>query len=186
VYFLKRQGKGDDFLISDDPYPNCTGAKILRLSIAENTHSDLCKLYEMIENGTYRNIICVYEDLFAEQVDVGIFANVSVTYIGYRKSRTAEFADFAFPVKTIFERDGTFVNKDYILQKFFKAVPPPSKFIFECWEILSILANIYHHSEENENLTIDQIWKDLSYTVDCFKNIDFNNVELDGILIKKS
>jgi NADH-quinone oxidoreductase subunit G len=141
VYFLRRQGQSDGFLVSDEPYPNCAGTYITLLSTATNTHQDLNKLYEMVQNGTYKNIICVYEDLFADGANSKIFDNVSITYIGHENNRTAKVADFVFPVKTIFERTGTFVNKDYILQNFFKAVTPTSKSILEYWEILSLLMN---------------------------------------------
>jgi NADH-quinone oxidoreductase subunit G len=186
VYFLRRKGDGDGFLISDDPYPNCTGAQIMRLCTEVNTHEDLSELYDMIRAGTFKNIICIYEDLFADGVDSKIFDDVSIIYIGHENNRTAKIANFAFPVKTIFERTGTFVNRDYLLQKFFKAVPPPSEKIFECWEILALIGNTYYFGESNDYLTTEQIWKDLPYFTEIFKDIDFNGIPPDGILLKKS
>ncbi|MDR3274072.1 MAG: molybdopterin-dependent oxidoreductase [Puniceicoccales bacterium] len=185
VYFLKRRGQSDGFLVSDEPYPNCAGAQITRLSTEINTHQDLSDLYEMVQSGTCKNIICVYEDLFADPVNSKIFDDVSISYIGYKNNKTAKIANFVFPVKTLFERTGTFVNKDYILQKFFKAVPPPSKNVFECWEILSLLMNTYYYGEKADYLTLDQIWKDLPYIIADFKDVDFHNVPLDGFFLKK-
>ncbi|MDR0679991.1 MAG: (2Fe-2S)-binding protein [Puniceicoccales bacterium] len=185
LYFLKKQGAGDGFLISDDPYPNCAGAKIMLLCTEANTHSGLEELYSLVKNGMCKNIICVYEDLFAEEVGNKIFDGVSITYIGYKNNKTAKIADFVFPTKTIFERTGTFVNKDYILQKFFKAVSPPSKKIFECWEILSLLMNTYYFGENADYLTLEQIWKDLSYVVENFSDIDFSEMSPDGVFLKK-
>jgi NADH dehydrogenase/NADH:ubiquinone oxidoreductase subunit G len=185
AYFLKRKGNGDGFLISDDPYPNCTGAQIMCLSNETNTHENLNALYDMIRAGTFRNIICLYENLFADNIDSRILDGVSITYIGYRNNHTAKISDFTFPVATIFERTGTFVNKDHVLQKFFKAVPPPSKNIFECWEILSLLMNTYHFGENADYLTLEQIWKDLPHSIEIFSNIDFKNLPLEGILLKK-
>jgi hypothetical protein len=77
------------------------------------------------------------------------------------------------------------VNKDYILQKFFKAVSPPSKKIFECWEILSLLMNTYYFGENADYLTLEQIWKDLPCVIEKFSDIDFREVPLCGAFFKK-
>ncbi|MDE6431921.1 MAG: hypothetical protein K2L13_00820, partial [Opitutales bacterium] len=111
-YFVKKTIPGDGFLVSDDPYPNTNGAKMMRLSTEANTHVDLKDLYADISNGKCDNVICVYEDIFDESVDDAQLADVNVTYIGYRRNRTSQIANFVFPVATIFERSGTFINKD--------------------------------------------------------------------------
>ncbi|MDR2435790.1 MAG: molybdopterin-dependent oxidoreductase [Puniceicoccales bacterium] len=183
IYFLKRKGNGDGFLISDDPYPNCIGAQIMRLSNEANTHENLNALYGMIQAGTFKNIICLYEDLFADGIDSKILDGMSITYIGFGNNRTAKISDFTFPVATIFERTGTFVNKNHVLQKFFRAVPPPSKNIFECWEILSLLMNTYRFGESADYLTLEQIWKDLPHSIEIFSGVDFRNLPLEGILL---
>ncbi|MDR1255531.1 MAG: molybdopterin-dependent oxidoreductase [Puniceicoccales bacterium] len=185
VYFLRRKGKGDDFLISDDPYPNCAGAEIMKLSLEFNTHENLGALYDLVQSGTCKNIICVYEDLFAERVNGEIFNGIPITYIGHQNNKTARTADFVFPVKTIFERTGTFVNKDYILQKFFQAVPAPSKSILECWEILSLIMNTHNREKTADYLTREEIWKDLSNFIEVFRDINFSEVPLNGLLLKK-
>ncbi len=146
-YFVKRVGKGDDFLVSDDPYPNTTGAVITRLATEVNVHPDLQDLYTLIKDGKCDNIICIYEDLFADNAPSRIFDSINITYIGYRKNRTSNVANFVFPTTTIFDRTGTFVNRDFILQKFFKAINPPKKTILECWKILSLLTNICFQGE---------------------------------------
>jgi NADH-quinone oxidoreductase subunit G len=186
VYFLKRKSDSDDFLISDDPYPNCAGAEILRLSTEKNTHEDLNQLYADVRNGVYKNIICVYENLFDENPASKIFDGVSITYIGHEKNRTSNVANFAFPVRTIFERTGTFISRDHLAQRFCKAVPPPTKNILECWEILSLIMNTYSHGDTSDYLTIDQIWKDLPQISECFAAIDFASLPSDGIFLKKS
>jgi hypothetical protein len=78
------------------------------------------------------------------------------------------------------------VNRDHILQKFFKAVPPPSKEIFECWEILALLGNTYYLGKCADYLVMEQIWKDLPHFAEIFSDVDFYNVPPDGILLKKS
>lgn len=184
-YFVKRKGIGDNFLISDDPYPNTTGAIIMRLATEVNTHENLDDLYKYIQKGRCNNVICIYEDLFIDKVDSKIFDDVNIIYIGYKKNRTANIANFVFPVVTVFERTGTFVNKDFILQKFFKAVNPPGKGVLECWEVLSLLLNTYFRGVEDEYLTLQQIWHDLSYTVQIFNNINFKDIPLNGLILKK-
>lgn len=184
-YFVKRTVPGDGFLISDDPYPNTTGASLMRLSTATNTYPDLSALYELIEKGQCSTIISVYEDIFADSPKDGLFDNVKIIYIGYRKNRTSQVANFVFPVTTIFEKTGTFINKDYILQKFFKAINPPKKAILDCWGILSLLTNCCFQGEDKGYASLGQIWKDMVYVVPELKDIDFKSIPLDGLSLKK-
>jgi hypothetical protein len=185
VYFLRRESKGDGFLISDDPYPNCAGAEILRLATEKNSHKNLNQLYEDVRNGTCKNIICVYEDLFGDNPNSKIFDGIPITYVGYEKNRTSSIANFVFPVKTIFENTGTFINRDHLVQRFFKAIPPPAKNILECWEVLSLLMNTYSYGASSDYLTIDQIWQDLPNASELFTGINFSDLPLNGIFLKK-
>ena len=165
-YFVRRTTEGDGFLMSDDPYPNTAGAALLRLSNKENTHPDLKDLYGFVAEGRCTTIISVYEDLFADEPPDGLFDNTKIIYVGYRANRTSDRADFVFPVATIFERTGTFINKDMILQKFYKAVETPRKVILDCWAILALFMHMcYQGDREGEYTQIEQIWNDLSHAV---------------------
>jgi hypothetical protein len=57
--------------------------------------------------------------------------------------------------------------------------------IFECWEILSVLINTYHSGQDADCLTLQQIWKDLPYSIGIFCGMDFKNSLFEGILLKK-
>ena len=128
----------------------------------------------------------MYEDLFQDGPPEEIFKDVSVIYIGYKKNSTSSMANFVFPVRTVFERTGTFVNRDHILQKFFKAVNPPRKNIWECWAVLSLIMNTCSQSQKPNYAKIEEIWESLPGFAEIFDGIDFNNIPLDGILLKKN
>ena len=58
--------------------------------------------------------------------------SVQVIYFGTSKNTTSEQAKVVFPSLSVFEKEGTFVNQNFILQKFKQAILPPIGLMSDC------------------------------------------------------
>jgi NADH-quinone oxidoreductase subunit G len=50
---------------------------------------------------------------------------VKIIYVGTHANATSEIADVVIPSLMVFEKDGSFINQNFRLQKFKAAVPGP-------------------------------------------------------------
>jgi hypothetical protein len=80
---------------------------------------------------------------------------------------------------------GSFINRDWRLQKFYKAVNAPNANIFPMWYIFSLLRNVYANADGDRLLSLDDVWKAMVNELDPLANVDFHNMDFKGILLKK-
>jgi NADH-quinone oxidoreductase subunit G len=125
VLLVSRVGQGDRLLISSDHNPNVRGALVTGL-IAVLPSQKLTSLAADIDAGKVKTVFSVGEDLTAAGITAAQLAKVSVIYLGTHKNATSDAAKVVIPTLTIFEKSGTFVNQQFRLQKFAKAVPGPA------------------------------------------------------------
>ncbi|HWA25641.1 MAG TPA: molybdopterin-dependent oxidoreductase [Lacunisphaera sp.] len=122
---VSRVGQGDRLLLSSDRNPNVRGALVTGLISALPTQR-LAGLAAEIDAGKVKTVFSLGEDLTAAGLTVAQLAKVAVIYLGTHKNATSDAAKVVFPGLTIFEKSGTFVNQQFRLQKFAKAVPGPA------------------------------------------------------------
>jgi len=122
---VSRVGQGDGILISSDRNPNVRGALVTGLITALPTQK-LTSLAADIDAGKVKTVLSVGEDLTAAGLTAAQLAKVSVAYLGTHKNATSDAAKVVIPGLTIFEKSGSFVNQQFRLQKFTKAVPGPA------------------------------------------------------------
>ncbi len=121
---VSRVGQGDRLLISSDRNPNVRGALVTGLISALPTQQ-LTSLASDIDAGKVKTVLSVGEDLTAAGLTAAQLAKVSVVFIGSHKNATSDAARVVIPTLTVFEKSGSFVNQQFRLQKFAKAVPGP-------------------------------------------------------------
>ena len=121
---VSRVGQGDRLLISADRNPNVRGALVAGLITALPAQK-LAGLAADIDAGKVKTVLSVGEDLTAAGLTAAQLAKVSVIYVGTHKNATSDAAKVVIPSLTVFEKSGTFVNQQFRLQKFAKAVPGP-------------------------------------------------------------
>ena len=63
-------------------------------------------------------------------------------FLGRKESREIDSADVVLPVATWAESDGTFTNKQKMVQKINAAFPPPGESL-AVWEWVSLLAKAW-------------------------------------------
>jgi NADH-quinone oxidoreductase subunit G len=122
---VSRVGPGDRLLISSDRNPNVRGALVTGLIVALPAQK-LTALAADIDAGKVKTVLSVGEDLTAAGLTAEQLAKVAIIYLGTHKNATSDAAKVVIPTLTIFEKSGSFVNQQFRLQKFAKAVPGPA------------------------------------------------------------
>jgi len=122
---VSRVGQGDRLLISSDRNPNVRGALVTGL-ISALPQQKLTTLAADIDAGRVKTVISIGEDLTAAGLTAAQLAKVAVIYLGTHRNATSDAAKVVLPALTVFEKSGTFVNQQFRLQKFAKAVPGPA------------------------------------------------------------
>lgn len=122
VHLVARAGQGDGLLISADRNPNTRGALVTGL-ISDLPSTQLTALAAAIEAGQVKTIVSINEDLAAAGLTAAQLAKVSIVYLGTHANATSAAAKVVLPTYTVFEKSGTFVNQQFRIQKFAKAVP---------------------------------------------------------------
>jgi NADH-quinone oxidoreductase subunit G len=125
AYVVGRSGAGDKLLISADRNPNVRGAVATGLIRALPT-AKLEELAIAIDAGQIKTVVSVGEDLIAGGLTAAQLAKVAVIYLGTQADWTSAAARVLLPGLTVFEKNGTFINQQFRLQKFAAAVPGPA------------------------------------------------------------
>ena len=122
VSLVSRTAQGDKLLISADRNPNVRGALVTGLICALPT-AQLAEIAAEIDAGKVKTVVSIGEDLTAAGLTAAKLAKVSVVYVGTHANSTSAAAKVVIPTLTVFEKSGTFVNQQFRIQKFAKAVP---------------------------------------------------------------
>jgi len=122
---VSRVGPGDGLLISSDRNPNVRGALVTGL-IGALPAQKLSALAADIDAGKVTTVLAVGEDLTAAGLTAAQLARGSVIYLGTHQNATSAAAKVVIPTLTVFEKSGSFVNQQFRLQKFARAVPGPA------------------------------------------------------------
>lgn len=125
VQLVSRVGQGDRILISADRNPNVRGALVTGL-ISSLPTAKLSLLASDIDAGRVKTVVSIGEDLLDAGLTAAQLAKVSVVYLGTHKNATSALAKVFIPTLTVFEKAGTFVNQQFRIQKFVRAVPGPA------------------------------------------------------------
>jgi len=119
---VARVGEGDKLLISADRNPNTRGALVTGL-INKLPATQLTELAAAIDAGRVKTVLAINEDLAAAGLSAEQLAKVQIIYAGTQSNATSAAAQVVLPTHTVFEKNGTFINQQFRLQKFQAAVP---------------------------------------------------------------
>jgi len=145
VHLVSRVGAGDGLLVSADRNPNIRGALVVGLiaalpaapgsatalgrsalvAAAPVVTSGLESLGADIDAGKIKAVVVINEDLAAAGLTAAQLAKIAIIYLGTQANATSAAAQVVVPTLTVFEKNGTFVNQQFRIQKFLQAVPPP-------------------------------------------------------------
>ncbi|MDR1596021.1 MAG: (2Fe-2S)-binding protein [Puniceicoccales bacterium] len=184
VFLLKKTRTGDGFLISDDATPNFNGLILASIASDENIVDDLSALEEAVNSKECKKILAINEDIFAHGLSEDMLKSVDIFYIGTEMNATAMAAKIAIPAATFFEYTGTFINRDWRLQKFYRAVNPPNINILPMWCLFSLMTNSYIGSKSDDLTRIDKVWEEMVNSLPQLANVNFLDFDPSGVVLK--
>ena len=163
VSVFSHKGEGDGLLLSEDRTPNLRGALVTGL-ISELPSENLDALVRDINSGAVKTILAVNEDLTELGISKDVLAKVKVIYVGSHANQTSEFANIVLPSLMVFEKDGSFINQSFRIQRFKAAVPGPSGVQSDFMVLEKIAASLA--GEKATTITIDSVWERMTAAID--------------------
>ena len=175
---VSRVGQGDKLLISADRNPNVRGALVTGL-IASLPSQQLTELGAQIDAGKVKVVVSVGEDLAAAGLTDAQLAKVAVIYLGTHFNATSAAAKVVLPTLSVFEKNGTFVNQQFRIQKFAKAVPGPQGAIDD----LIVLAKLATAAGATAASDMGSVWKLIAAEVPALATMTYANLPETGLLL---
>ncbi len=182
VSLVSRVGQGDGILVSADRNPNVRGALVTGL-ISTLPEQKLPALAADIDAGKVATVLSLGEDLAAAGLTAAQLAKVSIIYLGTHKNATSDAAKVVIPTLTVFEKSGTFVNQQFRLQKFAKAIPGPAGVADDLATLGHLVAAVGGTPVATE---LDPLWSALSAAVKPLATVNYANLPLSGLLLDRT
>jgi len=176
---VSRVGEGDGLLVSADRNPNVRGALVTGL-IAALPSPQLTGLAADIDAGKVRVVVAINEALAAAGLTAAQLAKVSVIYLGTHKNATSDAAKVVIPTLTVFEKSGTFVNQQFRLQKFLKAIPGAAGATDDLVVLARLVAAAGGATVASD---LAGVWKSLAAAVPALGAVTFANLPETGLLL---
>jgi NADH-quinone oxidoreductase subunit G len=179
VSLVSRVGQGDGLLVSADRNPNVRGALVTGLVTALPSPS-LGALGAQVDSGAVKAIVSVGEDLAAAGLTPAQLAKVAVIYIGTHANPTSGAARVVFPTLTVFEKHGSFVNQQFRIQRFAKAVPGAAG----ATDDLVVLARLVSAAGGPAlGADVGSLWPAIAAEVPALATMAYGNIPDTGLLL---
>jgi NADH-quinone oxidoreductase subunit G len=182
AWIVARTGPGDGLLISTDRNPNARGALVTGL-IKALPAARLGELGAMIEAGAVKTVLSVGEDLTSAGLDGQLLQRVAVIYVGTHADGTSAVARVVLPALTVFEKNGTFINQQFRLQKFAQAVPGPRGVADDLVTLSKLLLALGGPALSSE---VDGLWAALAAEVKPLAAVSYRQLPATGLLLDGS
>jgi NADH-quinone oxidoreductase subunit G len=156
VSLVSHYGEGDGLLLSEDRTPNLRGALVTGL-ISELPAANLDALLNAVNSGQVNTLLVVNEDLTQLGFTKEALAKVKLIYVGTHENETSAIANVVLPSLMVFEKDGSFINQNFRIQRFKAAVPGPRGVLADFNVLEKIAAPLAQ--EKAASLTIDTVWE---------------------------
>jgi NADH-quinone oxidoreductase subunit G len=184
VEFVAHTGEGDGILLSEDRSPNLRGALINGLinSIPKARPEVLAKA---ISEGEIKTLIVFDEDLESLDMPLKVIKDsINIIYFVSFINATSKLAKVVFPSLSVFEKEGTFVNQNFRLQKFSKAIPAPLGLVTEVQILNTIVSNLDASEESTENM--EQLWTKMAEKNALLAGIQWTEIAEEGVQLEGS
>lgn len=181
VYMASHIGEDDGKLVSADRTPNMRGAFVTGL-INEYPSPTLDALANEIRSGAIKTVLCFREDLKSLGLDSKDFKSANIIYCGALENRTSESAKICIPLRSEFEKDGLWINRQFRVQRFERAINPPADSLDEIELLSALLRKIANESFKTP--TVGEIRSVMASKIEMLK--DVAHVGDSGVLIDGS
>ncbi len=169
IFMASHLGEDDGKLVSCDKTPNMRGAFATGI-VNKYPASNVDALVQKLRSGLVQTIICFGEDLLSIGFDANDLKNVNVVYCGAVENETSKNAKFCIPLQNEFEKEGMWINRQFRLQRFKKAVDAPKDVVSDIYMISEIFRHI-----GNENFatpSINELRKVISENISMLKGCE--------------
>ncbi|MBN2695873.1 (2Fe-2S)-binding protein [bacterium] len=191
---VKKDGKSDDLLIKADKNPNRKGISlVIGKENAEKTLKDAIKKHETLIfwGGDLPSEFDLIESDLKKVKNIILFAT--------NKNILTDIADISFPITSIAQERGTFVNIQNRLQQFYpiekhqaliynptnKGVSQVGSLTEKIYNPIEWLVNISKKMDYNYSLdSIFKIFAQMRKEIPQFANIEYKNIGLNGVLLE--
>lgn len=181
VALVSHYGDGDGILQSEDRTPNLRGALVTGLSDSL-PREDLSEVAAGIESGAIKTLLIVDEDVTAYGLSPELLSKVKTIYVGSMANDTFKVADVVLPSLMVFEKDGSFINQSFRLQRFKAAIPGPAG-ILPDYKVLEMI-NASLAGEKPESIHLDGVWERISNKVDLIEDsIRWSSIPETGLAL---
>ena len=179
AWVVARAGEGDGILVSADRNPNVRGALVTGL-IASLPSPRLDALGAAIDAGSVTAVVSVGEDLAAAGLTAAQLAKVSIIYLGTQANPTSEAAKVVIPTLTVFEKHGTFVNQQFRIQRFAKAVPAAPG----ATDDLAVLSRLVSAvGGQALGPDVGALWPSIASSIPALATMAYGNIPDTGLLL---
>ena len=178
VYWVSHYSEGDGLLLSEDRTPNLRGVLINGLA-DDLPPPDLSALRPALRSGAVKTLVVVHEDVTELGLSEEDLEGVNVLYFGFFANATSERARVVLPSLMVFEKEGSFINQNFRLQRFAPAIPGPRGVLpdVEIWEkITAPLAD-----GKPATVTMDALWERLAERVGAFAGLGWRAIPELGV-----
>ncbi len=186
LYHINVNGYKEDFKcgfkISSDKNPNKQGA-VLFLGLKERDGSFEI-LLDKIEKQEIRALYFIHKnigDVINEDKIKILWKLDFLALQDVSDSNLTKIANVALPSTNFYESDGSYINSDNRIQRFFKAIEQPS-FSKEGWEILSSI--IKKFGEDLNVSSVSEVFNKSSEYFDEVKGLTFYKLGDSGVKLK--
>jgi NADH-quinone oxidoreductase subunit G len=180
VSMVSHTGEGDGILLSEDRTPNLRGA-LLNGLISKLPEADLSPLAREIESGAVKTLVVVNENVTHLGISPELLAKVKVIYFGTHANEVSQVANVVCPSLMVFEKDGSFINQSFRLQKFKAAVPGPRGVQSDINVLEQIVAAL--GDEKSIPLTIDLAWQRIADKTKAFTGLSWRGISDEGVAL---
>ncbi len=181
VSLVSHYGDGDGLLLSEDRTPNLRGALVHGL-IEKLPAADLSALAHEINSGAVKTLVVVNEDVTELGIPAEALAQVKIIYVGTHANETSKVAKIVIPSLMVFEKDGSFINQSFRLQRFKAAVPGPRGVQSDFTVLELIVAPLA--DEKPTAVTMDTVWERIAAKVSQFENgLSWRSIPEEGLAI---
>jgi NADH-quinone oxidoreductase subunit G len=182
VRLVGRAGPSDGLLVSSDRNPNMRGALLVGL-VSAWPAGGLSDLGAEIDAGRVTRLLAVGEDLAAAGLSEAQLAKVRLAAVGTDLGAAAARAEAALAGLTVFEKSGTFVNRQFRLQKFHAAVPGPAGAADDLALLAALLSALAGTPAPS---TPEAVWRALAAEVPQLAGLTFAAIPADGVALDGS
>jgi len=176
---VSRVEKGDGLLVSADRNPNVRGALVTGL-VAGLPSARLDPLGAQIDSGQVTAVVSVGEDLAAAGLGAAQLARAAIVYLGTHANATSAAARVVIPTLTVFEKSGTFVNQQFRIQRFARAVPG----VAGATDDLLVLSRLVAAGGgPSLGADVDSLWTHIAAEVPVLGPVSYANIPDTGLLL---